>query len=80
MEKTLDTLQANEALLKKRIDDLNNERDQTTKESESWRGRLKVCYCKTVKLSGVSCFLFIHTSPHKQCEVFDRKLCLCYTA
>ena len=50
MEKTLDTLQANEALLKKRIDDLNNERDQTTKESESWRGRLKVCYCETVKL------------------------------
>ena len=63
MEKTLDTLQANEALLKKRIDDLNNERDQTTKESESWRGRLKVCYCGTVKLllgsSGVSSFLVL---------------------
>ena len=42
MERSLDTLQANEALLKKTIDDLTTERQQALKETASFKARFNV--------------------------------------
>lgn len=42
MERSLDTLQANETLLRNTIDDLTSERQQAMKETASWKARFTV--------------------------------------